>query len=356
MNIPEADIGLRPELLALLPFANIDEQHLITLDDIPPLSDLEECLPPRNTTWVLVDHNALQGKLGSLYSDHVVGVIDHHTDEKRVPQDTGSEPRIIESSGSCTSLIVNYCRDAWDNLSSAGVSSEPVYTRGGSNPDNHALRSIWNAQLAQFALGAILIDTHNLQDKDKTTMHDTKAVAFLEFIIASCAELSQNYDRGSIFKQISDAKSNVDSLSLDGVLRKDYKQWSEHGMTLGISSSVKRLSFLQQKAEQGSQDADYAALVKAANTFAGERSLSIFAIMTAFESGNGLFSRELLIIGLSGDGAAAIKTFAEGAVPQLGLEDMKDENDNEQWLRMWRQREVKFSRKQVAPLIRQAMR
>jgi exopolyphosphatase len=113
-NIPAVDIQLRPEYLAVFRHADIEPGHLITLDDLPPLSDIQTKLVPENTQWVLVDHNALQGRLGKIYSERVAGVIDHHDDEGKVRKDTGDEPRIIEKSGSCTSLIANYCRPTWD--------------------------------------------------------------------------------------------------------------------------------------------------------------------------------------------------------------------------------------------------
>ena len=111
-NIPAADIQLRPEYLAVFKHANIESKHLITLDDLPALSDIESKLAPENTKWILVDHNALQGQLGKMYAERVAGVIDHHDDEKKVPEDTGEEPRIIEKSGSClcSALGCGYCQ------------------------------------------------------------------------------------------------------------------------------------------------------------------------------------------------------------------------------------------------------
>ena len=68
-------------------------------------------LNPLKTKWILVDHNALQS--GKAYSGQVVEAIDHHDEENQVPKDCGGEPRIIAKS---TSLVVEYCRNAWDTL------------------------------------------------------------------------------------------------------------------------------------------------------------------------------------------------------------------------------------------------
>src|SRR5579862_695330 len=122
-NLSCSDLRLRPEFLALLPHADLDSSLLITLDDLPPPSERASKMPPEDTKWVLVDHNALQGELGEVYGGRVSGTIDHHEEENKVPVDTGPEPRIVEKSGSCTSLVTEYFRNGWDKLSAqAGLS------------------------------------------------------------------------------------------------------------------------------------------------------------------------------------------------------------------------------------------
>lgn len=156
-NIPAADIQLRPEYLAVFKHANIESKHLITLDDLPALSDIESKLAPENTKWILVDHNALQGQLGKMYAERVAGVIDHHDDEKKVPEDTGEEPRIIEKSGSCTSLIANYCRPSWDMASLSALSSGAAHAQGDSMSNDAAFVQRWDADIAQLSLALSLI-------------------------------------------------------------------------------------------------------------------------------------------------------------------------------------------------------
>lgn len=355
LNIPKADISLRPELLALLPYANVEREHLITLDDLPGFNNLRENLPPQNTRWILVDHNALQGKLGSLYSERVVGVVDHHADECKVLKDTGSEPRIIETSGSCTSLVVNHFRDAWESSNIVGVSSGAAHAQGDSLAEDSAVVSLWDAQVAQFALASVLIDTHNLKDENKATEHDEQAAAFLEAKINSSPKVSTTYSRDSFFDQISEAKKDVDSIPLDGILRKDYKQWTEDGMAVGISSAVKPLDYLQEKAEKDSRKSPREALIEIATSFAKERSLAVYSIMTAFQAEDGKFSRELLVLGLSKNGSAAVKRFTDSSASQLKLEHVEGTEDDGQRINIWRQHDVAASRKQVAPMIRQAM-
>lgn len=332
---------------------------MITLDDLPGSTNLKDQLPPNNTRWILVDHNALQGTLGSIYSPRVVGTIDHHADEGKVPAETAPEPRIIETAGSCTSLVVNHCRNAWDALSANGTVSGAAQAQGDSLAEDAALTTLWDAQAAQLALASILIDTHNLTDANKTTSHDERAVALLEAKINSCAKIGAGFRRDAFFDEIDAAKRDLEAIPLDGVLRKDYKQWSEGGLDVGISSAVKDLGYLQEKAggesAASSSSSSFADLVWVAKGFARERDLAVFAIMTAFSGGDGGFARELLVLGMTAEGRTAVESFAGTSGRELELEEMEGEDEEGVLLKVWRQGKVAASRKQVAPMIRKAM-
>ncbi|KAF2113671.1 DHHA2 domain-containing protein [Lophiotrema nucula] len=363
-NIPFSGIQLRPEFLALFPHANIEPSHLITLDDLPDLSVIESKLRPENTKWVLVDHNTLQGQLGKIYADRVGGVIDHHEDEGKVPQNTNEEPRKIDISGSCTSLVTEYCRQAWDLLSGSAVSSGTAHVQGDSLSDDDAVVKTWDAEVAQMGLASILIDTTNLQSKDKTTEHDTSAVKYLEAKIMSCPRLSTTFDRSAFYKEIDSAKKDIGGLKLQDILRKDYKQWDEGQQKLGISSVVKPINFMQKKArDEASADSLDEAYLEALNKFAKDRDLDLYAVMTTSTSPSGEFQRELLVWAFNEGAISAAKKFADDARDELGLEDWhgsggktkEHEGDSIEWRRVWWQRNVQHSRKRVAPLLREAM-
>ncbi|KAF1936351.1 DHH phosphoesterase [Clathrospora elynae] len=359
-NLPAADIQLRPEYIAVFKHANIESKHLITLDDLPALSDIESELDPTNTKWILVDHNALQGQLGKIYSKRVTGVIDHHDDEGKVPKDTGDEPRIIEQSGSCTSLIANYLRSSWDVLSESAISSGAVHAQGDSLSDNEAVVKRWDAEVAQLGLASIIIDTARFHDKNKTTEHDRKAVEYLEAKIMLCPQLAADFDRESFYKEITAAKRDIGRLELRDILRKDYKQWDEGGQKLGISSIVKPMEFLQKKAgeEAANESTDGDALMEAVERFAKERDLDIYSIMTTATFSGGEFGRELLLWAFNEGAVAVAKAFATNSRDELGLEDWQGSSDiaeEGQWRKVWRQRHVQHSRKRVAPLLREAM-
>lgn len=276
---------------------------------------------------MLVDHNALQGELGKKYRERVVGCIDHHDEEDFVPVDTGAEPRVVEKSGSCASLVVRYCRGAWEGMS-----------RASSEGDK---------ELAGLAMGPVLVDTNNLTSESKTTETDREAVRFLEGMMGG------GVDREAYAEEIRRAKEDIGGLSLEGILRKDYKQWTEKGMfNIGVSSVVKEMGFLIGKA--GDEGKFYGGLKE----FAGERELDVCSIMTTSHQ-EGVFKRELLVWALNTKGVKVAKQFEADAREKLGLKEWKegrlDMEDETQWRRCWWQERVDNSRKQVAPLLRSAV-
>ncbi|KAF1967254.1 exopolyphosphatase-like protein [Bimuria novae-zelandiae CBS 107.79] len=362
-NIPASGIQLRPEFLELFKHANIESRHLLTLDDLPELPVLKSKLPPENTKWILVDHNALQGQLGKVYAERVGGVIDHHDEEGRVPKETGDEPRIVEKSGSCTSLVTNYLRCSWDVLSSLGMSSGAAYAQGGALSGDSTVAKVWDAEAAQLGLASILIDTANLQDNSKTTDHDRKAVEYLEARILTCPKLAASFDRTKFYEQIDAARKDIGGMQLQNILQKDYKLWDDRGQKLGISSVVRNIDFLRKKAaEEAKAQSMDEAFLGALHGFATERELDLYSVMTTSTSAEGQFQRELLVWAFSEVGIAAAKKFAKDSHDELGLEEWQSEDgtafdhtDDGYWRRVWWQRNVQHSRKRVAPLLREAM-
>ncbi|KAF2090680.1 exopolyphosphatase-like protein [Saccharata proteae CBS 121410] len=358
-NIPAADIQLRPEFLALLPHANLQPQHLITLSDLPDLHAIDQQLRPENTQWVLVDHNALLGRLGQIYGSRVAGVIDHHDEENKVPADTAPEPRVIEKAGSCSSLVAEYCRSSWDALASAGQRTSGAAAAqddsGAGVVNDAAQTQLWDAQVAKLALASVLVDTTNLTAETKTTVHDVKAVEYLEARINVCLRTSVEFSRDAFFAEIDGAKKDIGALALRDILRKDYKEWDEDGVRLGISSVVKPLGFLKAKAgeERGGEKPFSTALEE----FIKEKEVDMYAVMTAFADEGGEFKRELLLWGANGKGADFAQKFVQDASEELGLKDMGIGClSMDGWKKVWWQENAAASRKQVGPLLRKNMR
>ncbi|KAF7194214.1 putative exopolyphosphatase [Pseudocercospora fuligena] len=340
-NISASDLALQPELTALLKHADVKPSELITLDDLG-----SEPLPKDKTDWILVDHNALQGKLGELYRPAVKGVIDHHEDEKTVPEK--AEPRVITKCASCNSLVVNYLRESWQDLGSMVSSTIGAAQEDGRLVDDFPYASTWDAQVAKLALGAILIDSINMKAEHKVTEHDKKAVRYLEAKINISHKYGKDYDRDRFFNEINTAKSNIDELSIRDILRKDYKQWQEGDLTLGISSVVQSIQYLESR-EEDLQDT-----IKA---WAKERDLNMFAIMTAYNDDSG-FHRQLHLTTFDAGGKTAAEKFVSNA-GKLDLKDAKGSNVNEgtdiTFHHFWDQHNLEASRKQVGPLLRENM-
>ena len=325
------------------------------------MADLEGRLRPEKTRWILVDHNVLQGRLGEAYASRVVGVIDHHDDEHAVPTDTAIEPRIIEKSGSCVSLVTAYCRRTWDEL----LKSNAMSSVGTASTDEPPADAAWDAPIARMALATIMMDTSNLKSATKVTPHDTEAVAYLERKLSRCSVATETFDRSSLYKELDTAKQAVDHLTFSELLRKDYKQWTESGgRRLGISTIVKPIAWLSDKASREhaatvtDPDAGNIALLEDVQAHAAARGLSICAIMTTFkgqEKGAG-HQRELFVWAIEPACSAMVERFEQATAARLGLEDYPRGHGGKAapW-RIWRQREAGMSRKQVGPLLRQAM-
>jgi exopolyphosphatase len=315
----------------------------VALDDLLTLSELEQAdVKPEDSRWVLVDHNAVTGLVKEKFADRVVGCVDHHEDEGAVPIHTEDEPRVVKKSGSCMSLVVEYGTEAWTTLAEKKDGAEKV---GGNGQED------WDAQLAFLVLGPILIDTTNLTSKDKTTPLDVQAVEFAEALIRrSGAE----YDRDAYFKELMELKEDLSSLSYRDIFRKDYKKWTDGGLTLGTSSVAQGIDYLLEKI--GDKDEFLTELRK----WAEEEKLDIACVMTTMHPQGG-FAREGLLWGFNEKAVEAVKTFADKNREKLGLETwgdgmLDDTSGSNEWRACWKQLRVENSRKQVAPMLREAMR
>ncbi|KAL2875919.1 Exopolyphosphatase [Colletotrichum sp. CLE4] len=330
-NLPRDDLKLRPEMTAALAHAKLKPSDLLTLDEIP------KDLAAKDSRWVLVDHNALTGDLAKKYSSSVVGCVDHHADDHKVPQDTGAEPRVVEKCGSCASLVVEYCRSAWEDLAKS--------ENGDSDVDEH---------LARLSLAAILIDTTNLKSKDKTTDKDTSAVSFLEKFTSG---------RDAFFDEISAVKEDISSLGFRDVFRKDYKQWEDLGegfeassrhQVMGVSAIVQNLDYLLKKA-----GGDDNVLLGEFRNWAEEKKMDVGVIMTTSHPG-GKFQRELLLWAFNENAVDYCKKFYQAYKDDLGLESWGegrlDQVSEGEWRMAWHQKSLSNSRKQVAPMLRQTIK
>ncbi|KAF7554537.1 hypothetical protein G7Z17_g2830 [Cylindrodendrum hubeiense] len=318
-NLPRADLALRTEMTAVLKSAGLVPADLLTLSDLPELD-------PNDTNWMLVDHNCLTGPLKQ-YAGRIFGCIDHHTDELSVSQSVSL--RVVEPCGSCMSLVVEETRQAWDALSRE--------VEGGDAADE-------DEKLAKIGLASILSDTINLTAKAKVREKDPRAVAFLEAKIRDPV-----FDRNQYFDDISAVKEDISSLNFRDIFRKDYKEWDESGLKLGISCSVQGFDYLVAKAGGA------ASLLDDLASWTQERGLDVASLMTTSHPDDE-FQRHLLVWGLTDEGKAAVERFRKLGV-ELQLETWGDGAlDDGANRSAWRQYNLAASRKQVAPLLREALK
>ncbi|OAA56125.1 exopolyphosphatase [Cordyceps fumosorosea ARSEF 2679] len=330
-NLPREDLSLRIELGPVLAKADLEISDLITLSELP------QQLEPNDTEWVLVDHNVLTGSLKK-FERRIVGCIDHHVDEGIVG--VQATPRVIETCGSCMSLVVDAHADAWRSL------AHGTQLTGAATSISKDLN-----QLAQVALAPILVDTINLTSDHKVRPKDRRAAQLLE------TELMQDpdFDQRAYYDAVTAAKEDLSQLGLRDILRKDYKEWVDAGVKLGISCAVQDLDFLLEKATATGNGSGQDVLLRELRSWAGEQALDVASIMTTSNPG-GKFQRHLLVWGLTDGGRKAVERFTEESSEKLKLAPLNGGVLDEKGIRYaWSQLALDASRKQVAPLLRDAM-
>ena len=314
--MPRADLTLRPELQHLLGILNISASDLLFTDD-PDITSLQ----PSTTKFMLVDHNR---PVPSLRGFPVSGIIDHHEDEGGDPS---ASPRIIEKSGSCTSLVTNYFRSSFPSKSAPG--------------------GLVSVELGKLGLAAILVDTICMKDKNKVTPHDSAATSFLE---QKVVEEEPGWDRTKFFHEMWDAKHDVDDLPLRDHLRKDWKEWADPHRgggerKVGIAAVLRDFTWFSQR--------DKDAFLTAVKNWAIERDLDVVSVMTTAGEGSE-FKRELMVWAIKERAKDSIKAFEDNAAKDLQLSQWGsgelDSEDGER--KVWNQRNLAASRKEVAPLLR----
>ncbi|KAL2437005.1 hypothetical protein ABEF95_015920 [Exophiala dermatitidis] len=316
----------------------------------------------------------------------VTGCIDHHVDEGYVSQQ--ASPRIITTGiGSCTSLVVKYLRDQ-------GMWPETSTRRSGmADSKSDSIRHI--QQISKLALAPILIDTSNLRATgDKCSDLDREVVAFLEDIIdnndtptrslesANVAQQQQqpqarkNWDHDAFYHAVATAKANsLNLLTMQETFDRDYKAWCEPigaaggctsststsgggvDVNIGISSLVKPLSWLVKHA--GGAEA----FLNEIETFATaeERRLGVFAMLT--RAGD---RKEVVVLTFNDKLRGLTSGFEDKAGNELRLQTWDEDSEllkalenrfNSQGeYKIWWMGDTSKSRKQVGPLLREAVR
>ena len=308
------------------------EETGIDANDVCALDELSS-IDPQRTGLFLVDHNVPRGIMAEMYEfdDHpetkelVQGVIDHHEDENYFPNTRAKMDRYdVQESGSCSSLITKWIMEE----------SSPDQTHSNASNGAQFLRQNPSEAhgIARLLLSAILIDTVNLTQK--VTAIDTKACQFL-------AKFIPDVSFTTIYHTIQSAKLSIDSMTLQDLLRRDYKQYSTTLGTLGMSTVNRGISFLRTHFPDFGRDVQ---------SFVTQRGLKTYIIMTVAENGK-RFERGGMMLT---DCKDVMEEFEMRGGEKYGIRRIAEKLNGikDGWMGwIYEQDDVSASRKKVAPLI-----
>ncbi|XP_050034243.2 uncharacterized protein [Dermacentor andersoni] len=205
LNIARKDVTLRTEITYFFEQVDISLDTLVCRDEI----DLKKLHSQSKLSLTLVDHNLLPKEDADLQAA-VQEIIDHHRLETSHRCD-----KTVEMVGSCCTLV-----------------AEKVL---------HSKPELLSPQVALLLYGTILLDTVCLSESArKTTAKDLEMVSKLQVLLP---ELSKE----EVFKPLCRAKSNVDGLCLDELLRKDLKAVCSSAKRIAISSVPGELKSICQE-------------------------------------------------------------------------------------------------------------
>jgi exopolyphosphatase len=251
VNCTRADFPLRGDALAALAAAGINSELLLFIDDTVNLTEAVSYV-------TLVDHNQPAAHQRDL-SRKVSAIIDHHDDAGAYPD---VHPRVVAPTGSCSTLVFELCNGICEG--------------------KHA-----NLALAALMTCTILIDTVNLDASiARFSARDVNALGILSTIL----DLN-NDDLKALYLAVNAKKQEQGHLSTYDLLRRDYKQFENGYVSVGIASVG--ISFSEWSTR--SMGSSHALTVDALQHFAVLRKVHVIIVMTSFGSGEG-FTRQLLVL------------------------------------------------------------
>jgi exopolyphosphatase len=306
IKVPHADLSLRPELDFVLNKAGIDRSLLVCIDDL--------VLDRDSAQLILVDHNQLTPPFDAAW--RVMGVLDHHVDEHHEYPNMAF--RQITMVGSCVTLVLDH-----------------FFKQFGSD---------WvDPTTAILAMAPLLVDTIELKwELGRTHALDVEIYQVLKQVLQQQPQLySSNY-----FQEIEKVKSQVDGMSSKDILRRDYKQFEVNGYHIGTSAVTWHFA-AWAKRDSAQQIAD------TANAFAKNRQLDMEVIFTAFDHGaNGGYRRQLAVL-IKNPKLKPVQEALEqdNQVDLTPIDALNKESQSD--IVFYDQNNVKMSRKQVWPLLKQ---
>ncbi|GAA5907575.1 hypothetical protein JCM8208_000005 [Rhodotorula glutinis] len=275
----EDALDLRPENGLALHYARMSSGHrdLLTIDDLPMKP---EEVSRRIEGIALVDHNV---PLSVWSGAKVVAIFDHH-DDRGFANDT-ADPRIIERSGSCSSLVTRYMLDQLPDSASSSFHG-PI-----------------PKELIELILRTIAVDTSGLK-KDSSQPVDLEAA---ERIFPRSTWRNRDFKTSMklLDKDMSASRKALDTLDVRSLLRRDWKgdaimtKSSKHpSINLGFASAPVSLEEQIERTPEGTAP-EWFAIERA---WTSEIQADVSVALTNFRGDDGKKYRQLAVVVAHGYG------------------------------------------------------
>jgi len=320
---PRGDLVFRPETVTLLELSGVPREILVHVDEV----DLEAPMLRGDLALTLTDHNegSLQDKAS--LGGAVVEVLDHHKDGGAFPHLPPEKRRIEfgEAKGypagrgmgsACTLVCERYLEEAPELL---------------------------DLTVGRLLGAVILLDTNNLLNDGKVTQRDKDAARVL-FEIPGMPDQTELYD------QLQGAKSDPaywSQVATYDLLKSDFKGFEVKGRVFGIASinggAGDLVELLRTRGALEVQEA-FERYAKVSNSEA----LLAMCCYPSPEAGWDQPRRDLMVYCPDGQLREAIAAYLE---EQDALQLLKVEDSGLEQLYVYRQQNVKSSRKQLQPLM-----
>lgn len=354
INVSRDRFKLRRDIETLFDIYSINALHLYFADDLKYM--LRE---DQKVNLTLVDHCNIQGDvLKHLFDENKVDVkaiIDHHEDEKCF---LDASPRTIKPCGSCSSLVYNY----WSRQLDKKEFNDK------------------NCEIVPLLLAPLLIDTSymssKVEDDDKMAyesyqkypLHESQLHNWLLTTSSKKVDIESFGPENILdvyYKVIKRAKKDLKGFSLYDVLEKDYKFFrfernSNSALNVGFSSLSKSFKWIASK--YGKKE-----IFQELQKFVSIQKLDLLVITTSFsKKETEEYTREFAyFFEKRNENSALLNELSNMLKDKLKLNYdiyhieefewiLSDSNENAN-LTLFNQGELSASRKQVVPLVKEAI-